>query len=539
MRITDTHIYFWGSYLSNWFKCSFKDEQYTYLSSEAYLMAQKALLFNDIASAEKIVNTNDPKKQKVLGRQVKGFKDDIWNKHKFNLMVKGLILKFEQNSNLKEQLIKTENKILVEGSPYDKIWGVGLHYDDDLILNEKNWLGENLLGKALMKTRDILKTQNGDKLKDFKELNNESTDFINSENFGDKLLESVNEALLHFKGEKKLRTVEIKQYDKLIRDKIPQTIYKSKKICETFNEKDKNKLIKYYLKKLEEELKEVMTSKTKKELIEELADLAEVLDGLLINLNLKESVLKIKEDKKNEKGGFSNLILKYVRSELHDWFFLNEDEFRTCKKCGLIETDENANGNCLGEDEGVFENLEIGMKDVEAGNGISSSELKEKLKLNNFLFREINGSILDAKEDIIAQGCNCEGSSNFGLAKYLANEYPKSDKIYQKMCSNNLFHLGTVLFNKEKGKIQAFCGTQNYYGKFLKMDKKSIEERYQAIETCLIKIYNKAKNEKLSVALPRIGCGLARGDWERVKVIIKRVFHDYPVTIYWIPDNKK
>lgn len=159
MKETSTHIYFWGTYLSNWFKCSFKDEQYSYGSSEAYLMIQKALLFGDRESATKITKTRDPKKQKSLGRLVKGFNEEIWNQHKFDIMVKGLILKFEQNENLKKQLISTGEKVLVEGSPYDSVWGVALHYSDILILDEKNWRGENLLGKALMRVREDFKKQ--------------------------------------------------------------------------------------------------------------------------------------------------------------------------------------------------------------------------------------------------------------------------------------------------------------------------------------------------------------------------------------------
>lgn len=157
MKETSTHIYFWGTYLSNWYKCSFKDGQFSYPSSEAYLMAHKALLFGDTASANKIVKTSDPKEQKALGRLVKGFNEALWNQHKFNIMVQGLLLKFEQNEGLKKQLLATGTKILVEGSPHDKIWGVGLHYNDELILNEKNWKGENLLGKALMEVRNQIK----------------------------------------------------------------------------------------------------------------------------------------------------------------------------------------------------------------------------------------------------------------------------------------------------------------------------------------------------------------------------------------------
>ena len=120
MKETSSHIYFWGTYLSNWHKCSFKDDQFSYPSSEAYLMAQKALLFGDVESATKIVRTSDPKEQKALGRLVKGFNDAVWNQHKLDIMVKGLVLKFGQNESLKKQLLATGDKILVEGSPMIK-----------------------------------------------------------------------------------------------------------------------------------------------------------------------------------------------------------------------------------------------------------------------------------------------------------------------------------------------------------------------------------------------------------------------------------
>lgn len=120
-------------------------------------MAQKAILFGDFSSAKRIIRSNNPKEQKALGRLIKGFNEDIWNQHKFDIMVKGLLLKFEQNPSLKRELLSTGSKILVEGSPYDKIWGVGLKYDNPLILDDTNWQGENLLGKALMRAREKLK----------------------------------------------------------------------------------------------------------------------------------------------------------------------------------------------------------------------------------------------------------------------------------------------------------------------------------------------------------------------------------------------
>lgn len=611
MKETKTHIYFWGGIYSQWYNSKFefqkKDGQIAnFTSCEQYMMYSKAILFKDEESAKKILETNNVKKQKELGRKVKYFNQEEWDKYKFDIIVKGNLLKFSQNEDIKKELLNSGEKIFVEASPYDKIYGVGLKYDNNLILDEKNWLGDNLLGKALMKVRDILRTQNGDKLKEFfnqpatnkdvhndeviKELN-DSKGFdneLNSGNFGEKLLESAKQALEHAKGETELNTTEVKLYNKLIRDNIPLQIERSNKRCDTYREEDKKKLLKYYVKKIGEELKEVITSKSKKELIEELADLSEVLGGLLDNLNLKQLVLEAKEKKKEERGGFSNLILKSVRSEKHEWLVYKDDKFRSCKKCGVIENDKISNGNCVGKvkinlrlsgrdfdkvekalenpseqneklikaNQGLLENLEKGMKNVQEGNVISTEELKEKLKSKRLedaqkktenlpdnwfdgkpLLMEIQGSILEAKEDIIAQGCNCMGASGSGIAKYIAQKYPESDNKYKEMCYNRKFHLGTVMFNEENGKIQAFCGTQQNYGSYLKMDKDSVERRYKAIEECLIKIYNKAKKENLSVALPRIGCGRARADWKIVKEIIKRVFHDHPVTIYWIPDR--
>lgn len=157
MKKTLTHIYFWGSIYSQWSKNSFSDGTNTFTTAEQYMMFNKALLFRDTDVANQILKTNDPKKQKALGRQVKGFNDTEWNKQKFEIVVKGNFLKFSQNEELKKELLATGDKVLVEGSPYDAIWGVALKYDNPKILDENNWKGENLLGKALMQVRDQLK----------------------------------------------------------------------------------------------------------------------------------------------------------------------------------------------------------------------------------------------------------------------------------------------------------------------------------------------------------------------------------------------
>ena len=124
------------------------------------MMAQKALLFKDQETFEKIMNSKIPKEIKELGRQVKNFSSEIWNKKKFEIVTNGNIAKFSQNEKLKSFLLNTKNKILVEASPYDTIWGIGMSEDDKDILDENKWKGQNLMGKAIMKAREFIKKQN-------------------------------------------------------------------------------------------------------------------------------------------------------------------------------------------------------------------------------------------------------------------------------------------------------------------------------------------------------------------------------------------
>lgn len=156
-RITDTHIFFWGSELSNWYYCTFKYKGHTFENSEQAFMWEKALYFNDIESAELILNEPDPSKNKALGRKVKNFDEFEWMKVSFSVMINVNVAKWSSDEKLKELLLSTDPKVLVEASPYDKIWGIGLHWEDDLVLDENNWKGMNLLGNALMEVRKKLK----------------------------------------------------------------------------------------------------------------------------------------------------------------------------------------------------------------------------------------------------------------------------------------------------------------------------------------------------------------------------------------------
>jgi ribA/ribD-fused uncharacterized protein len=147
---------------SQWWVASFKDENnVSYLTAEHYMMAAKARLFNDDETLAAILIAQHPKEVKKLGRNVSNFDEVTWDEHKFDIVVKGNLFKFSQNKNLKSFLLSTQNKILVEASPFDRIWGIGLGETNPIAKSLKKWKGDNLLGFALMEVRNILLTQNG------------------------------------------------------------------------------------------------------------------------------------------------------------------------------------------------------------------------------------------------------------------------------------------------------------------------------------------------------------------------------------------
>lgn len=161
----DEFLFFWGhqaakngmlskACLSQWWPSPFVENNITYQTAEHYMMAQKALLFNDQQVFEKILTKEFPKDVKDLGRQIKNFDAEIWDAHKFDIVKQGNLLKFSQNEALKSFLLQTKSKILVEASPVDLIWGIGLAEDNVNALIPESWTGLNLLGFALMEVRD-------------------------------------------------------------------------------------------------------------------------------------------------------------------------------------------------------------------------------------------------------------------------------------------------------------------------------------------------------------------------------------------------
>lgn len=161
------YLFFWGhqpsqdgsiikTCLSQWWPAQFQEDGILYRTAEHYMMIRKAKLFDDQEILLKMIQKESPKDVKDLGRQIRNFDPELWDKHKYRIVKQGNYLKFTQNENLKHFLIQTKNKVLVEASPVDPVWGIGLAEDAAGARNPTEWRGENLLGFALMEVRDEL-----------------------------------------------------------------------------------------------------------------------------------------------------------------------------------------------------------------------------------------------------------------------------------------------------------------------------------------------------------------------------------------------
>lgn len=154
----DNYIFFWGEndkfgFLSNFYPAKFTHNTKNFNCSEQYFMKMKQEMFDpdNKVLANSIMNETKPKQIKRFGRQVSNYNENVWNTNRYVHMLNANYLKFTQNPELKQKLLDTENKILVEASPYDKIWGIG--FTKAKALENKNLWGQNLLGKVLMELR--------------------------------------------------------------------------------------------------------------------------------------------------------------------------------------------------------------------------------------------------------------------------------------------------------------------------------------------------------------------------------------------------
>lgn len=173
----DDYVFFWKvtephGYLSQWHHSPFttrihlpgeadpRTEALTFNTTEHYMMACKALLFNDLDVFNQILaEPSDMARVKALGREVKNFVEEVWNRHREEIVLNGSLAKFreERNKELRERLLATGEKVLVEASPRDRVWGVG--FGEKRALEAKDRWGLNLLGHALMKTRERLREE--------------------------------------------------------------------------------------------------------------------------------------------------------------------------------------------------------------------------------------------------------------------------------------------------------------------------------------------------------------------------------------------
>lgn len=157
MRITDKYVFFYGGVFSQWFEHEMLIDDVYYNCAEQYMMAMKAKTFGDTHTLGQIMATHDPSRQKALGRAVANFDPHVWNDVCKDFVYKANLAKF--SGELKDELMKTGDREIVEASPTDKIWGIGLTVWDDKALDKANWQGTNWLGECIMQVRETLRDE--------------------------------------------------------------------------------------------------------------------------------------------------------------------------------------------------------------------------------------------------------------------------------------------------------------------------------------------------------------------------------------------
>lgn len=144
------------SCFSQWWPCRFVVDGVSFVTAEQLMMAGKARLFGDREALAQILAEPNPSKAKALGRLVRGFDETIWARHRFELVAFGSHAKFSQDPALEAYLRSTAGEILVEASPRDRLWGIGLGRDNPNVKEPAKWRGQNLLGFALVHAREVL-----------------------------------------------------------------------------------------------------------------------------------------------------------------------------------------------------------------------------------------------------------------------------------------------------------------------------------------------------------------------------------------------
>lgn len=159
------YVFFWGhgsasdgpiceTCLGQWWMGRFSCDGVEYSCAEQYMMAEKARMFGDEEMLRNIMKAGHPKEMKAYGRAVRHFDKEAWDHACYDIVKRGNEAKFSQNRELWEYLRGTRNRILVEASPRDRIWGIGMGKSNPDAENPLKWRGTNLLGFALTQLRD-------------------------------------------------------------------------------------------------------------------------------------------------------------------------------------------------------------------------------------------------------------------------------------------------------------------------------------------------------------------------------------------------
>lgn len=157
--MTERYTFFWDGPFSQWHRSPFQIGGVDYNCAEQYMMAQKAICFNDEASYRKIMATLNPREQKAIGRTVSNFNVERWAERAEEVVFRASYAKFTQNPELRKALNATAGTIIVEASPEDTVWGIGLGEHDPACLTRAKWKGENKLGYIVTMVRDCLQHQ--------------------------------------------------------------------------------------------------------------------------------------------------------------------------------------------------------------------------------------------------------------------------------------------------------------------------------------------------------------------------------------------
>ncbi len=156
--IKNGYALFWSGVFSNWYHSWIYKDGRGFPTSEHLFMYEKALLFNDMEIAEKIIRVSTPRDAKALGRKVRNFDTDVWDENKFDIMYGAVLEKFKQNEDLRKELLdsKYDNLCFVEASPYDRVWGIGYGVEEAFEEPNVHSWGQNFLGEVLNKVRTEL-----------------------------------------------------------------------------------------------------------------------------------------------------------------------------------------------------------------------------------------------------------------------------------------------------------------------------------------------------------------------------------------------